>query len=117
MKLLLLKASFSASAAVCLSSTVPPTTFLGVVSKKAKNKPITKKIEKNNKVSDQPYSTKDILVNKGETKYPNEPAAVTIPEAIVLLEDGKCFDTTDTGILTAVAPRPIPIKIPIFIIK
>ena len=47
---------------------IPPETFLGVVSKKAKNKPITKKIEKNNKVSDHPYSTKDILVNNGETK-------------------------------------------------
>ena len=65
----------------------------------------------------QIYGRIDILVNNGETKYPNEPAAVTIPEAIVLLEGGKCFDTTETGILTAVAPRPIPIKIPIFIIK
>ena len=107
MKLLFLKASLIASPAVCLSSIIPPTTFFGVVSKKAKNKPTTRKIEKNNKVFDQPYSAKDILVNNGETKYPNEPAAVTIPVAIVLLEDGKCFDTTDTGILTAVAPRPM----------
>ena len=82
-----------------------------MVSKKAKNKPRTKKIEKNNKVSVQPYSTKDILVNNGETKYPKEPAAVTIPVAMVLLEEGKCFETTETGILTAVAPKPIPIRI------
>ena len=36
--------------------------------KKAKNNPITKKIEKYSKVSDHPYLTKDILVNNGETK-------------------------------------------------
>ena len=32
-----------------------------VVSKKAKNKPTTRKIEKNNKVSEKPYSAKDIV--------------------------------------------------------
>ena len=36
----------------------------------------------------------------------------TIPIAIVLELKGKCFDTIETGILIAVAARPIPIKIP-----
>ena len=106
-----------ASIAVCLSSFISPSVVFGVVSKKAKPNPITTKIEKNNNVSCQPYSTKDILVNRGEIKYPKDPAAVTIPVAIVLLDDGKCFDTTETGMLTAVAPNPIPIKIPILTIK
>ena len=52
------------------------------------------------------------LVYMGDTKYPNEPAAVTMPIAIVLELKGKCFDTIETGILIAVAARPIPIKIP-----
>ena len=43
----------------------------------------------------------------GDTKYPKEPAAVTIPIAIVLVFKGKCLATMETGILIAVAPRPI----------
>ena len=53
------------------------------------------------------------LVYIGDIKYPKEPAAVTIPIAIVLVFKGKCLATIETGILIAVAPRPIPIKIPI----
>ena len=59
-----------------------------------------------------PNSTSVYLVYMGDTKYPKEPAAVTIPIAIVLELKGKCFDTIETGILIAVAARPIPIKIP-----
>ena len=48
----------------------------------------------------------------GDTKYPKDPAAVTIPVAIVLELSGKCLATIETGILIAVAARPIPIKTP-----
>ena len=51
------------------------------------------------------------------TKYPNEPAHVTIPVAIVLLDAGKCLATTDTGIPIAVEPKPIPIITPIVKVK
>ena len=58
----------------------------------------------------QPNSSNVYLVYIGEIKYPNEPAAVTMPIAIVLVFRGKCFATIETGILIAVAPRPTPIK-------
>jgi hypothetical protein len=61
----------------------------------------------------QPNSISANLVYIGETKYPKEPAAVTIPIAIVLVFKGKCLATIETGMLIAVAARPIPIKIPI----
>ena len=64
-----------------------------------------------------PYSTKEYLVKTGDTKYPKEPAAVTIPIAAVLLDAGKCFATTDTGMLIAVPPRAIPINTPIPVTK
>ena len=49
---------------------------------------------------------------KGVKKYPNEPTAVTMLIAMVLLDNGKCLPTIDIGILIAVAPRPIPTKSP-----
>ena len=60
---------------------------------------------------------KEYLVNKGDKKYPNDPADVTIPIAIVLFDNGKCFATIETGILIAVAPKPIPIKTPTLKVK
>ena len=62
-------------------------------------------------------SIKEYDVNKGDKKYPKDPTAVTILIAIVLFDKGKCFPTTDIGILIAVPPKPIPIKIPISIWK
>ena len=47
----------------------------------------------------------------GDIKYPKDPAEVTIPVAIVLLDTGKCFATTETGILIAVDPSPTPTNI------
>ena len=49
----------------------------------------------------------------GDIKYPKDPADVTIPVAIVLLDTGKCFATTETGILIAVDPSPTPTNIPV----
>ena len=51
-------------------------------------------------------------MNIGDIKYPNEPTAVTILIAIVLVDNGKCFPTIDIGILIAVPPNPIPISNP-----
>tara|TARA_B100000965_G_scaffold1235_1_gene980 strand:+ start:640 stop:888 length:249 start_codon:yes stop_codon:yes gene_type:complete len=59
-----------------------------------------------------PNSISVNLVYIGDIKYPKEPAAVTIPVAIVLEFNGKCLATIETGILIAVAASPIPIKIP-----
>ena len=53
----------------------------------------------------------------GDIKYPKDPADVTMPVAIVLLDPGKCFATTETGILIAVDPSPTPTNIPIVIVK
>ena len=64
-----------------------------------------------------PCSTSEYLVINGDIKYPKDPAEVTIPVAIVLLETGKCFATTETGILIAVDPSPTPTNIPIVIVK
>ncbi len=61
----------------------------------------------------QPVTFREYFTSTGDTKYPNEPAHVTIPVAIVLLEAGKCFATTETGMPIAVEPRPTPIKTPI----
>ena len=61
----------------------------------------------------QPNSISANLVYIGEIKYPKEPAAVTIQIAIVLVFKGKCLATIETGMLIAVAARPIPTKIPI----
>ena len=63
-------------------------------------------------VTFQPNSISVNCVYIGETKYPKEPAAVTIPVAMVLEFNGKCLATIETGILIAVAASPIPIKIP-----
>ena len=63
-------------------------------------------------VAFQPNSKSVNLVYIGDTKYPKEPAAVTIPIAIVLVFNGKCLDTIETGMLIAVPASPIPIKIP-----
>ena len=49
----------------------------------------------------------------GDTKYPKEPEAVTIPIAAVLLDCGKCLATTETGMLIAVPPSATPINTPI----
>ena len=68
-------------------------------------------------VISHPISIREYLTNKGETKKPKDPAQVTMPVAIVLLEAGKCFATTDTGILIAVPPSPIPINTPIVSVK
>ena len=53
----------------------------------------------------------------GDIKYPKDPADVTMPVAIVLLDTGKCYATTETGMLIAVEPNPTPINIPIVIVK
>ena len=58
-----------------------------------------------------------ICTNTGDIKYPNEPEAVTIPIAKVLLDWGKCFATTETGILIAVAPSATPINTPMAVTK
>ena len=64
-----------------------------------------------------PLTFKEYFTNTGETKYPKDPAHVTMPVAIVLLDAGKCFATTDTGIPMAVEPSPTPIKTPIVYTK
>ena len=84
----------------------------GDLTKNETQKPTIKAIKKASKVVCQPFSVKEYLVSIGDKKYPNEPIAVTILIAIVLLDNGKCFPTTDIGILIAVPPRPIPTKIP-----
>tara|TARA_Y100000766_G_C18448368_1_gene384735 strand:+ start:251 stop:544 length:294 start_codon:yes stop_codon:yes gene_type:complete len=85
---------------------------VGVDKNKEINKP-TISINKNiTNVVFQPYSISVYLVYIGDTKYPKEPAEVTIPVAIVLVFKGKCLATIETGMLIAVAPKPIPIKIP-----
>ena len=61
-------------------------------------------------VFSHPFSTNEYLVINGEIKYPNDPAEVTIPVAMVLLDTGKCFATTETGILIAVEPSPTPVS-------
>ena len=68
-------------------------------------------------VISHPISINEYLTSKGDTKKPNDPAQVTMPVAIVLLDDGKCFATTETGMLIAVPPNPIPIKSPIVSVK
>ena len=78
---------------------------------------MVKRRQKYKRVFSQPVSTNEYLTNKGETKYPNDPAHVTIPVAIVLLDAGKCFATTDTGIPIAVEPNPIPIITPMVSVK
>tara|TARA_B100001540_G_scaffold263518_1_gene243313 strand:+ start:393 stop:701 length:309 start_codon:yes stop_codon:yes gene_type:complete len=75
-------------------------------------KPIKIIAPKITKVVFQPNSRSANLVYIGDIKYPKDPAAVTIPIAIVLVFNGKCFDTIETGILIAVAANPIPIRIP-----
>ena len=78
-------------------SLLTPTGIFGVLTNKDITKPIPKRREKYKRVFSQPVSTKEYLTSKGETKYPKEPAHVTIPVAIVLLDAGKCLATTDTG--------------------
>ena len=79
-KLLLLKASWSASPAVCLSSIIPPTTSFGVVKKKANNKPIKinskvrhEKLYRNDKKYDLlipiEYNSKRPKKNKGSAIF------------------------------------------------
>ena len=107
------KASFIASIAVCLFSwTVVPTGIFGVVTNKATTRPKIRKKMKNNIVVCHPASIKEYLTIKGDTKYPNDPAEVTIPVAIVLFDKGKCLATTATGMLIAVDAKPTPINIP-----
>ena len=100
-----------------MSFILPPATFFGVVRKKAKINPIKINAAKIKRVFSHPFSTKEYLTNTGDIKYPNEPEAVTIPIAKVLLDSGKCFATTETGILIAVAPSATPINTPIAVTK
>ena len=109
-------ASFNASVAVCLLSS-SPTGILGVVMNRATIKPKPKSKAKYTKVFSHPVSIKEYLTNNGDTKYPKDPAQVTIQVAIVLLDAGKCLATTDTGIPIAVDPKPIPISTPIVNVK
>jgi hypothetical protein len=51
-----------------LSSTIPPTTFFGVVKKKANIRPVKIKAAKITSVLSHPNSTNEYLVNTGETK-------------------------------------------------
>ena len=44
----------------------------------------------------------------GDIKYPKDPAEVTIPVAIVLLDTGKCFATTETGIPVSYTHLTLP---------
>ena len=111
------KCLFKASLAVWLLSWLTPTGIFGVLTNKDTTNPTPKRRQKYRRVFSQPVSTKEYLTSKGETKYPKDPAHVTIPVAIVLLEAGKCLATTDTGILIAVPPNPIPINIPIVRVK
>ena len=90
-----------------------PMGILGVLTNKATINPAPKRRQKYKMVISQPISIKEYLTKRGDTKNPKEPAHVTMPVAIVLLEAGKCLATTDTGILIAVPPKPIPIKTPI----
>ena len=104
--------------AVCLFSwVVVPTGIFGVVINKATTRPKIRKKIKNNIVVCQPVSIKEYLTIKGDTKYQNDPADVTIPVAIVLFDKGKCLATTATGILMAVEAKPTPINIPIVNVK
>ena len=64
-------------------------------------------------VFSHPVTLSEYFTNTGDTKYPNDPAQVTIPVAMVLFDDGKCLATTETGIPIAVDPRPTPIRTPI----
>ncbi len=89
----------------------------GDLTKKAIKKPINKNIVNTNKVLSQPSLANEYVVNSGDRKYPNEPTAVTMLIAIVLLDSGKCLPTIDIGILIAVPPRPIPTKSPKLIWK
>ena len=98
-------------------SLLTPIGIFGVLTNKDTTKPIPKRRQKYKRVFSQPVSTKEYLTSKGETKYPKEPAHVTIPVAIVLLDAGKCLATTDTGIPIAVEPNPIPIITPIVKVK
>ena len=75
-------------------------------------KPIDKAIKNATKVISHPFSVREYSVKIGDKKYPNYPTAVTILIAIVLFDNGKCFPTTDIGILIAVPPKPIPTKTP-----
>ena len=83
-----------------------PTGIFGVLTKKAiiNPSPINK-----TKIKNCIFPASNIQVNNftntGDKKYPNDPAQVTIPVAIVLLEAGKCFATTETGIPIAVPPK------------
>ena len=63
-------------------------------------------------VFSQPTTPRLYLVNKGEIKYPTEAAAVTSPVAMDLDSFGKCFPTSETGTLIAVAPKAVPTKTP-----
>ena len=74
--------------------------------------PKSMKYKKYFKVFSQPADCKLNVVNNGATKYPTEAAAVTMPVATVLLSLGKCFPTSDTGTLMAVAPKAVPTKTP-----
>ena len=78
---------------------------------------LTSSKEKYKMVFSQPVSIREYLTNNGDTKYPNEPAQVTIPVAIVRLDAGKCLETTETGIPIAVEPRPTPIITPMVNVK
>ena len=102
MKLLFPKASLKASDAVwLLSKLLLPTGIFGVFTNRATINPIPNRKQKYKIVISHPISINEYLTNKGETKKPNDPAHVTIPVAIVLLEAGKCLATTDTGMLIA----------------
>ena len=94
-----------------------PTGIFGVETNNATINPKPKKKQKNNIVFSHPCSTSEYLVINGDIKYPKDPADVTMPVAIVLLDTGKCFATTETGILIAVDPSPTPTNIPIVIVK
>ena len=93
-KLLLLNASIKASLAVWLLLSLVPTGVLGVLINKAVIKPIPKRKQKYKIVISHPISIKEYRTNNGDTKKPNDPAHVTMPVAIVRLDEGKCFANT-----------------------
>ena len=85
--------------------------FLGIINSDA-IAPNKIKYRKYFNVCSHPTAPKVNFVNNGARKYPIDAAAVTIPVAMVLCSLEKCFPTSETGTLMAVAPKAVPTKTP-----
>ena len=106
------KASFTASAVVWVLGASIVCSKDGDLTKNDIIRPINKAIKKAIKVVCHPFSVREYSVKIGDRKYPKDPTAVTMLIAIDQLDNGKCFPTTDIGILIAVPPSPIPTNTP-----